>query len=288
MARLAPPPQRRLPPIPYASAAHGLLPLPLPPQPAYPASREVCVRLGADGSAVVFDAEEADAAERGDGAGPYSTVSVGEALFEMRIRGAGVTVTSLRYNPRVAAAAQLAASAGAPAAALLRAAAAVAPPRAVAPAWFAAATGGAAPTPPAPLSPHIPHISHAQAAAAQHAHAAAAAAAAYEDAAAAAAGTAQRRTRRVRALFDDAHGGRDAHAQWDADDSDEEDAYAYAQQQQQQHAYARRGAQQPQQQQRLDLSSHALLRTLRAGHLGDALAAAASPVARPKPRSLPA
>jgi hypothetical protein len=115
----------------------------------HPATRELCVRLNADGSAVVFDGEEADAAAAaaGEATGPFTTASMGDALFEMRIRGAGVTVTSLRYNPRVAAAAQLAAAAGAPAAALLRAAGMAAPR--VAPHWFAAAHGGAAPSPPA-------------------------------------------------------------------------------------------------------------------------------------------
>jgi hypothetical protein len=38
----------------------------------------------------------------------------------------------------------------------------------------------------------------------------------------------------------------------------------------------------------LDLSGHAMLRHISSGRLGDALAAAASPLARPAPRALPA
>jgi hypothetical protein len=295
--------QSRAPPSPPAASRQVMPPMPMPMPPAlppspppaarpspplyvdrppygtqqlHPATRELCVRLNADGSAVVFDGEEADAeaAANGSASGPFTTASMGDALFEMRIRGAGVTVTSLRYNPRVAAAAQLAASAGAPAAALLRAAQVIAPR--TAPSWFAAASGDAAPSPPL-MSPQ------GYAAAATAAANAAAAAAAAASAAASPSDTPQRRTARVRALFDDALGAQAA-AQGGPPPLHLPPAalpsyYASL-------AGVAGGA--------LDLSSAAVLRQLGEGRLGDALAAATSPTpgamasSRPKPRALPA
>jgi len=91
-------------------------------------ARELCIRLGADGTACVFDA--ADGAAR-----TFSDA----LLFEVRLRGMGVTVTSLRYNAAAAptAHAQRVPAPGAPhfAQALPGAAAAPAP---LLPTWFAA------------------------------------------------------------------------------------------------------------------------------------------------------
>ncbi len=51
-------------------------------------TRELCIRLGTDGTAAVFDAADAPNRSFGD-----------ETLFEVRLRGVGMSVTSLRYNP---------------------------------------------------------------------------------------------------------------------------------------------------------------------------------------------
>jgi hypothetical protein len=90
-SRAAPPP----PPPPPITVAERSTPLPAPAPAAAGSSTELCVRLGADGSASIFALHS--------NSRPFESNDA--ALFELVVRGEGVSVAALRFNPRAALAA---------------------------------------------------------------------------------------------------------------------------------------------------------------------------------------